>query len=872
MNVQPFVAIDDESSAASGVPVEIAREQMHSAIEDFIKQALQFHALPAPEPDGVIDFNSKHPSHVAFKITTGVGKSEQLRRGAALFVLEQKRASHPRHRVMKLVPTHRLAEEASSKLEATFGAQGISTAIYQSREAKDLKTGDPLCRNLEAVKAAQSIGLDVQETCCKKGKVQCRFFDDCGFQRQRAEAMRADVVFGAHELMFTSLNRFGKDTFGLVIIDEGFSLKGVVQDPRQTRINIGALLDELRAHPVRAADGQVSEDETAVLRVLVKKLQDARAMAPDGHLSRVYLTQAGFVEGSRFKNKDDELYNPFASAAARDPFAEAAKLEYTRMVKIDLKPDTTAEERGRLVEQHKHRRQILRRARMWRTLNEFWNSNGLFDAGRLIVETVTENGIATRYLRVLGKKEIHETFTALPLLHGDATMEIELVQHHLPEITMGLSLDVLAPHERITQIVGLAVGKKILALSADKEKRPEFHAKQQARRDRLRKLVIHLARGRRTLVISQKDVEEVFAGIPNVETAHYGAIEGLDRYGDVEVLITIGRPMPSPSAIEMSGSALTGKPVLVGKRQVQVRPIMMKDGTERPLKVKSYVNDDDADVVFDDALLKFDNLANLLSRAIAEGGVLQALGRSRAVNRTAQNPVEAFVVLNDVTLPVPVDAVEHVTDVEPNEIDEMVTRGLVPEWPADAARLYPDLFKSQKAAEHKYRRDGRVSAMFTAATSYSGLGDTSRPKCPPDRYKEYTSYSVLGDTSDQRLKLCHFKPSGRGQRARRALVSAEVVPGARARIETALGELASFEIVGDTKPKAAPVLELVWGRPGGNFRARAAAGARPARPAYRLRCEAWGHGDRGDEREASDHAGRRVQPSGDHHGWRVRGW
>jgi len=115
---------------------------------------------------------------------------------------------------------------------------------------------------------------------------------------------------------------------------------------------------------------------------------------------------------------------------------------------------------------------------------------------------------------------------------------------------------------------------------------------------------------------------------------------------------------------------------------------------------------------------------------------VQALGRSRAVNRTAQNPVEAFVVLDDLTLPIPVDAVEHVSDVEPNEIDEMVARGLVPEWPADAARLYPDLFKSQNAADHKYRRDGRVSAMF-AATSYSANGLTSRA----------TSYSGLGDTS-----------------------------------------------------------------------------------------------------------------------------
>lgn len=87
--------------------------------------------------------------------------------------------------------------------------------------------------------------------------------------------------------------------------------------------------------------------------------------------------------------------------------------------------------------------------------------------------------------------------------------------------------------------------------------------------------------------------------------------------------------------------------------------------------------------------------------------------------------------------------------------------------------------------------------------------------------------------------MCHFKPSRRGQRARRARLSSEVVPGARSRIEAALGPLASFEIVGDTKPKA-PVLELVGGKPGRNFRARAASGAGPARPAYRLSCEACG--------------------------------
>ena len=106
------------------------------------------------------------------------------------------------------------------------------------------------------------------------------------------------------------------------------------------------------------------------------------------------------------------------------------------------------------------------------------------------------------------------------------------------------------------------------------------------------------------------------------------------------------------------------------------------------------------------------------------------------MNRTPQNPVEAFVILDDLTLPIPIDALAHVSDVEPNEIDEMMARGLVPEWPADATRLYPDLFKNRKAADYRYRRDGRVPAMFAAmscsenrrtslASFYSGFRLTS---------------------------------------------------------------------------------------------------------------------------------------------------
>jgi hypothetical protein len=198
------------------------------------------------------------------------------------------------------------------------------------------------------------------------------------------------------------------------------------------------------------------------------------------------------------------------------------------------------------------------------------------------------------------------------------------------------------------------------------------------------------------------------------------------------------------------------------------------------------------------------------------------------VNRTADNPVEAFVVLDDLTLPARLDALAHVTDVEPNQIDEMIARGLVLEWPADAARVHPDLFKDRKAADYRYRRDGRVAAMF-AATSYSSSGRTSaassysdfglssargEPNGAIDRY----SYSAFGLTSI----LCRFKSSGRGQRARRALLSAEMVPNAKGRIEAALGELAAFELITGQEQSESELVSLVWGLPGTNFRAQSA--------------------------------------------------
>ena len=84
--------------------------------------------------------------------------------------------------------------------------------------------------------------------------------------------------------------------------------------------------------------------KTTWLRDTIERLQAALLHMPDGRLTRQGLIDGGFLPDSQFYPVHFGLNDPFSGYR---PFAEAAKLEYTRKVKIELQPDTPAEDRGR---------------------------------------------------------------------------------------------------------------------------------------------------------------------------------------------------------------------------------------------------------------------------------------------------------------------------------------------------------------------------------------------------------------------------------------------------------------------------------------------------------------------------------------------
>jgi hypothetical protein len=706
-----------------------ARGGLRACIDGLIEQALYWHGLP-PEWRGP-------PLQKAIKITTGIGKSHYLRQAIAYYVCEAKRLGLP-HRVVIFVPTHRLGDEARTRMPAD-----ITTALWQGRSATHPVTGEPMCQNLTVVEAALKIGVDVGKTVCGKGETKCAFYGTCGYQRQKEKVRAADVVFAAHEVMFQRKPEAFGNGFGLIVTDEAFWPDGLSHG---TRLNIHGLLSDLRDFPVlHNGTGQVNADEQGHLLDIVERTVKAFEAMPDGYISKGALLAQGLLPSAN---------------GEEGSFTAAHKYEWRRKPKPALGQQSSVQEWRQAAAEQRPLGRIRPHAALWRVLEELLEGpDNITGRARLEVDD------DARYVRLFLRKEINPAFAALPHIHADATMSMELVAYYLPYLVNALDVDIEAPHATMTQVIGKSAGKTWLTVREGSQ----YVEETTRRQDQLIDFVRHLTNGRSGLVITYKQFDDRFGEIENVDAAHYGAIEGLDRWRDVEVLVVIGRPLPSPADIEAMAAALTGKPITVGEMVEQTKAVLLTSGDAYLLPCRVYEAPE----------------AEMIRQAITEAAVVQAVGRARAVNRTSSSPVEVFMVLNDTVTPLPVDRVAEFDDLKPDRFDEMVARGLVPEFPGDAAALYPDLFKSAIAARLAYHRRVHRDGSDTVSSPYKDISIRERNS----------------------LVEVKYKPARPRTRARRALFDPAKVADPRGLIEAALGKLAQFKLV---RAASSPRMPISW--------------------------------------------------------------
>jgi hypothetical protein len=678
-------------------PAEAARARLDALLKEACATVEAWHvaggAGPAPQ--------------IGVKATVGLGKSSAARRHVGALNRRLAAAGQP-SRILILTPTLALADETAQR----WRDGGAHVAVLRGYLASHQTSGRPMCGDHEAVRAAMDASEDVQKTACiATAERRCALFDGCLKQANRREVAEADVIVAAYDALFTGF-AVQPESIGLILIDEGCWARSIEE---QSGLTVEGFASEMLNAERRDPDG-------------VADLHDLRARAVAAFLAN----GAGPVHRRRL--------------AAAGLGAEAARLarglEQRRLRDPGLFPGMSRELRKTAMRQVRlnirSRFYIAAWDAIGRLLAGGHGADGRLEIGAEDVRT------GVHPLTVRGQKPIHHTLQGKPVLHLDATLRFELARTLLPDLEVS-EIAAATPNMHLRLITG-PFGKGSLCDGPRADP-----AERQRRANRRAECVDyvrwHARRFKRTLVVTYKDIEAEFAGIPGVEVAHFNAIAGLDLYRDVGLLIVLGRPLPGTDDLARLSGTLFGHVPSDGYRR-DLKGVAMRSGVVRGVR----------------ATVHADEQAEVLRAAICDDEVIQAIGRGRGVNRTADDPLEVHV-LADVGLPLLHDRVSCWDIEAPDILQQMLLAGIAVDSPAHATLLHPRLFVSASAAKHRFR--------------HSAFKDGS-----PIR-------TIYRETV---LKSAAYRRPGRGRGWQRAWWVDGSVEEARAALERAIGPLDGWKL------------------------------------------------------------------------------
>ncbi|MCQ4162162.1 hypothetical protein NON00_19820 [Roseomonas sp. GC11] len=723
----------------------------------------------------MLDFNdvmAPMPPQRALTVGVGLGKTTAMHRHMRR-LLDDPRFSG--RKVVIGVPRHDLAEEQCHALTTL----GLRVMVWKGRSAPDPTPETPdrrMCLDLEAPFDALAVERVVEQTACKvvrRGKLHaCPFLHQCGYQAQKLRAAQAQIILTAHDTLFHEAPAV-IGAVGLLVLDEGFWAAGLRGTDGKACLTLDGL--RVRGSTVQCYDAhnQPHWDNTADLAAARGLLQRVLDSAPNGPLPIAALAATGLTPPQ---------------------CRRAAGLEHRRLRNPGLLPGMDATERARriagvLPEPGAPWAPPGRAAAMWHLIAEALEAQHDV-AGAVLCDMLTEHG-TVQALRLAWRMPVCEGWGGDgPILHLDATMRPELVRCFLPSTSFAAPLMAVEPHVTLRQILGAPTTAHSLTPA-----REALQREQEAAARHLRQLATLIAlraaslRGRNPsgpdlLVVGQKGALDALrqSGLPaNVEAVHFNALSGLDRWRDVAGLMILGRTLPAPASVEALAAALTNTPPLASRGTVSwwyegvERRIALADGGVHPVRGEAHA----------------DPMAEALRWTICEGELIQALGRGRGVNRTAETPLE-IDLLTDVVLPVTVHAVLAWEDVRPSRHDMMAAAGVELENAADMARCFPDLWETPDA----------VRAQKARSVTFCYYRDISNSR---------TSHSST---------VVRYRPAGAGQKERAAKFDLALIPDPRAWLEARIGALAYFELIGDAEPVLSSLAPERVGEPLASLSAR----------------------------------------------------
>src|SRR4051812_5712990 len=426
----------------------------------------------------------------------------------------------------------------------------------------------------------------------------------------------------------------------LAIIDEGFATRGLTGFSGRPR-----LITEAKIAAGPEADSVSREaDLRAKLMPIRELLIAALRDHPEGGLKREHLIEAGLM--------------------AEDA-GEAGRLEWRAKEEVKLRRKTWQGAKKALDKAARRNRLIPRFAALWHAAEDLLSENGLSASGRAEVGNFEVGDTTVRAVRLFGVEEIAAGWRGTPTLHIDATVDMTLLRCRVPHAELVGEAEAAAPHMRVVQYPDKAFGKYAL-----RNPKLLFKVWDWA-------IAYASRQGGGWGVIVPKEAEIAILAareVPGfIKLHHFGALRGLDELKHVRGLIVVGRPIASPGEVERIAGALSGREVESGAgdwypaEMVQPRA---RDGSAATVEADRHP----------------DALAEAVRASIAEGELLQSIGRARGLNRGEADPVEVVLLTN---VPVPGLRIDELRQWEPPSIDEEIFArvGAVLESAGDAATI-----------------------------------------------------------------------------------------------------------------------------------------------------------------------------------------
>ncbi|GJE52660.1 hypothetical protein GOFOIKOB_5734 [Methylobacterium tardum] len=607
--------------------------------------------------------NKPVPTSWAARVETAIGKTALAIKGAA-------QAAKDGASIVYAAPMHSLLAELAER----FAAEGVEARVYRGYTSPDPDAPDVMmCLDIPAMQDARDAVRPIPSTVCERKadgqKLYCQFHHRCGMERQRQA--KAAVWLVPHALLFQG--RPGAiPAPDALVIDEGVTMGALPDKPARMS------LDAIQRAPVEPNERaplftNAANDLELARSNLLRALRDHH---DDGPLQREILIRHGLT----------------ATAAA-----EAYKMEWGRLRDPGISPGMDAKARkacAAIVGHHNQDAKGL--AGIWNELRAFLAGHAE-ESGRLSIryDEETESRVVER--RSL---DTVRASWAAPALLLDATLPdaslLEPVVGHRVEVKADITAK-WSPHVKVRQILAAPVtARKLGIIGSDEEADPDAAGSpKRVITDLLRliRLRAALVWPRVVVVIGPMRLVEVLtdAGLPeNVETAHFGAVAGIDRWSKAAGLICVGRLQPGPGIVEPLAGIITGT-------VPHAIPPNPKGGGRWYPRVAGAVRLASGQGVRVERGQHPDSMVEALRWQITEAGLIQAIGRLRALRRGPAAP--AFLdIINDVPLPISVDATPAWDEAKPGAWAEMAVEGVLLESAADIMACFPEAAPTRQAA------------------------------------------------------------------------------------------------------------------------------------------------------------------------------